>query len=99
MTLHDAPASGGAGLTRGRFEAEFEEVEAARAAARDARAAGFVVDPPRKTASGWQIAGRHKLPFPEDDRDRYANRVRTIATRHGGEFGRFVQEPLTHADD
>ena len=99
MTVHDAPASGGAGLTRGRFEAVFEDAEAARAAARDARAVGFVVDIPRETAGGWQIAGRHKLPFPKDDRDRYANRVHTIAARHGGEFGRFVEEPLTRADD
>jgi hypothetical protein len=100
MTLHDAPASGGPRhLTRGRFEAVFEDVDAARAAARDARAAGFIVDVPRETAQGWRVVGRHKLPFPNDERDRYASRVHAIATRHGGEFSRFVEEPLTQADD
>jgi hypothetical protein len=99
MMLPDAPASAGGGLTRGRFEAEFEDVDAARAAARDARAVGFVVDVPREIASGWLMVGRHRLPFPKDERDRYASRVRAIATRHGGEFGRFVEEPLTQADD
>lgn len=95
MTLHDVPASVGGGLTRGRFEADFDDVEAARAAARDARAVGFVVAVPRETADGWRVVGRHKLPFPTDERDRYASRIRTIAGRHGGEFSRFVEEPLT----
>lgn len=100
MTLHDAPSRGGLRrLTRGRFEAEFEDVEAARGAARDARAVGFIVDVPRETAQGWRVVGRPKLPFPNDERDRYASRVHAIATRHGGEFSRFVEELLTQADD
>jgi len=100
MTLHDAPARGGhRRLTRGRFEAEFEDIEAAKAAARDARAVGFIVDAPRETAERWRVVGRPKLPFPTDERDRYASRVHAIAARHGGEFSRFVEEPLTQADD
>ena len=100
MTLHDAPARGGLGrLTRGRFEAEFDDIEAAKTAARDARAAGFIVDVPRETPKGWRVVGRPKLPFPDDERDRYASRVHSIAARHGGEFSRFVEEPLTPADD
>jgi hypothetical protein len=88
----------GVGLTRGRFEAAFDDVDTARAAARDARAVGFVVDVPRETAEGWRVIGRHKLPFPKDDRDRYASRVHAIATRHGGAFSRFVEEPLRQDD-
>ena len=83
---------------RGRFEAEFDDNDAARAAARDARAVGFVVDPLRETAHGWLLVGRRKLPFPRDDRDRYSSRVLAIADHHGGASSRFVEEPLTHED-
>jgi hypothetical protein len=90
------PAGGGVGdevrLVRGRFEAEFEDVDAARAAARDARGAGFVIDVPRETSQGWLIVGRPRLPFPGDDRDRYASRFHAIATHHGGAFRQFVHE-------
>ena len=100
MTLHDTPArSGLRRLTRGRFEAEFEDIDAAKAAARDARAVGFIVGVPRETAERWRVVGRPKHPFPDDERDRYASRVHAIATRHGGVFSRFVEEPLTQADD
>lgn len=98
MTLNDPRSGDGVGLTRGRFEAEFEDNDAARAAARDARAVGFVVDPPRETAQGWLLVGRRKLPFPNDERDRYASRVHAIATLYGGALSRFVEEPLTHED-
>jgi hypothetical protein len=99
LTLHDARVGGGEdGLTRGRFEAEFKDVDAAKAAARDARGVGFVVDIPRETAQGWLLIGRRRLPFPNDECERYASRVRAIATQHGGVFSRFVEEPLTHED-
>jgi hypothetical protein len=78
-------------LLRGRFEAQFEDVEAARAAARDARSVGFVVDV-EENAKGWRAVGRRQLPFPGDERDRYASRFHTIATRHGGAFSQFVEE-------
>ena len=78
-------------LLRGRFEAQFEDVEAARAAARDARAVGFVVDV-QQDAEGWLAVGRRRLPFPGDERDRYASRLHTIATQHGGAFTQFVEE-------
>jgi hypothetical protein len=76
----------------GRFEAQFQEREAARAAARDARAVGFVVDV-QQDARRWLTVGRRRLPFPGDERDRYASRFHTIATQHGGAFSRFVEEP------
>jgi hypothetical protein len=78
-------------LLHGRFEAQFADVEAARAAAREARAVGFVTDV-REDAAGWIIAGRRGLPFPRDERDRYASRFHGIATRHGGGPSRFVEE-------
>jgi hypothetical protein len=77
---------------RGRFEAVFGDADAARAAARDARGVGFVVDAPRETAEGWLVVGRSKLAIPGDERDRYASRFRTLATQHGGAFTQFVEE-------
>lgn len=92
MTPQDDRDSGGAvRLLRGRFEAQFEDVEAARAAARDARAVGFVVDV-QANATGWLAVGRRRLAFPGDERDRYASRFHMIATQHGGAFTQFVEE-------
>jgi hypothetical protein len=78
-------------LLGGRFEAQFEDLEGARAAARDARAVGFDVDVD-ENAFGWLAAGRRRLPFPRDERDRYASRLDAIARQHGGAFSRFVEE-------
>jgi uncharacterized protein YhdP len=99
MTRQDGHASGGAvRLLRGRFEARFVDEEAARTAARDARAVGFVVDVQRD-AEGWLAVGRRRLPFPGDERDRYASRLHMIATRNRGAFTRFVEElPDKHTD-
>jgi hypothetical protein len=76
----------------GRFEAQFEDAEAARTAARDARAVGFVVDV-QQGARGWLAVARRRLPFPGDERDRYASRFHSVAARHGGAFSQFVEEP------
>lgn len=93
MTSQDDRAVGGAvRLMRGRFEAQFEDMDAARAAARDARAVGFAVDV-RQDTTGWLTVGRRQLPFPGDERDRYASRFHAIATQHGGAFSQFVEEP------
>ena len=88
----DASLGSAVRLVRGRFEAQFDDVDAARAAARDARAVGFVVDVQQGTA-GWVTIGRRQLPFPDDERDRYASRFHAIATRHDGAFSEFVEEP------
>ena len=79
-------------LLHGRFEAQFEDAEAARAAARDARAVGFVVDV-QQGARGWLAVARRQLPFPGDERDRYASRFHGIASQRGGGFTQFVEEP------
>ena len=79
-------------LLHGRFEARFDELESARAAARDACGVGFVVDV-HEDARGWLTVGRRRqLPFPSDERDRYASRFHAIAAQHGGAFSRFVEE-------
>ena len=92
MQPHGERAVGDTGrLLHGRFEAQFEDVDAARAAARDARAVRFVVDV-RQDTTGWLAVGRRQLPFPSDERDRYASRFHAIATQHGGSFSRFVEE-------
>jgi len=87
----DRARSGAVRVFGGRFEARFGGADAAKAAARDARAVGFVVDV-RQDATGWLAVGRRQLPFPGDERDRYASRFHTIATQHGGAFTRFVEE-------
>lgn len=86
-------AAGPIRLLRGRFEAQFKDAEAARAAARDARAVGFVVDV-QQGAKGWLAVARRQLPFPGDERDRYASRIDGIASQRGGAFTQFVEEPL-----
>lgn len=92
MTPHADPAPDGAvRLLQGRFEARFQDVMTARAAARDCRAVGFIVDVHPDT-SGWLAVGRRGLPFPSDERDRYASRFHTIASQHGGAFVQFVEE-------
>jgi hypothetical protein len=85
-------------LVRGRFEAQFEDVAAAKSAARDARAVGFAVDVRRDTTR-WLVVGRRQLPFPGDERDRYSSRFHAIATQHGGAFTQFVEEPPEHSDE
>jgi hypothetical protein len=78
-------------LLVGRFEAQFENEHDARAAARDGRAVGFNVDV-RHERTRWIAVGRRGLPFPADERDRYASRFRAIAAQHSGAFTRFVEE-------
>jgi hypothetical protein len=85
-------AGGPVRLLRGRFEAEFQDVTAAKAAARDARAVGFVVDV-QQGAKRWLAVARRQLPFPGDERDRYASRFDGIARQCGGTFTQFVEEP------
>jgi hypothetical protein len=92
MPRDDSAVGGSVRVLRGRFEARFDDVEAAKAAARDARAVGFAVHL-EKSVTGWVAVGRRQLPFPSDERDRYASRFHTIAARHGGAFSRFVEEP------
>lgn len=87
----DGAGNGQVRVLRGRFEAQFDDVDAARAAARDTRAVGFVTDVRQNTA-GWLIVGRRRLPFPGDERDRYASRFQGIAARHGGALKGFVEE-------
>jgi hypothetical protein len=78
-------------LSNGRFEAQFEDEQDARAAARDARTAGFTVDV-HENGRRWLAVGRRRLDFPGNERDRYASRYRTIATRHSGAFTAFVED-------
>ena len=78
-------------LLQGRFEARFQDAETAKAAARDGRAVGFIVDV-RQDTVGWLAVARRGLPFPADERDRYASRFETIATQNGGTFIHFAEE-------
>jgi hypothetical protein len=92
----DSDGARGVHLMRGRFEARFEDVGSAQAAARDARAVRFDVAV-RQIPTGWLIVGRRQLPFPVDERDRYASRFRAIASQHRGKYDQFVEEPMPSA--
>jgi hypothetical protein len=78
-------------LSNGRFEAHFEDEQDAKAAARDARTAGFTVDV-HENGRRWLAVGRRRLAFPGDERERYTSRYRAIATRHSGAFTAFVED-------
>jgi hypothetical protein len=91
VTARGELGSGTIQLLRGRFESRFESVEAARAAARDARAVGFAVDV-EPDGVRWLAVGRRTLAFPDDERARYASRLHAIAVHHGGAFCGFVEE-------
>ena len=92
MTLEDPePArSTGPPIVSGSFEARFRDEDAARSAARDARCVGFVVTIHEHDGQGWLITSRPRQPFPLDDRERYASRLRAIATVHGGDYDGFL---------
>ena len=77
-------------IISGSFEARFRDEDAARSAARDARCVGFVVTVHKHGVQGWHITSRPRQPFPPDDRDRYASRLRAIATVHGGDYDGFL---------
>lgn len=77
----------------GEFYASFRQPDAARAAARDARAVGFVVEVHETGKGRWAIFARRKDPFPPDEQQRYAARLRAIAGKHEGTHRRFVREP------
>jgi hypothetical protein len=91
-TLTVPEQSGSDGLRRGCFEVSFPAEDAAKAAARDARAVGFVVAIRERDLGGWLIVSRRNNAFPADDGDRYASRLRAIAGLHGGTYDRFVPE-------
>jgi len=82
--------STGSLIVSGSFEARFRDEDAARSAARDARSVGFVVTVHKHDHQGWLITSRPRQPFPLDDRDRYASRLRAIATVHGGDYDGFL---------
>jgi hypothetical protein len=86
----EPPRSTGSLIVSGSFEARFRDEDAARSAARDARSAGFVVTIHKHAGEGWLITSRPRQPFPVDDRDRYASRLRAIATVHGGDYDGFL---------
>ena len=91
MKTYGDGVAGDTSFVRGRFEAHFDDMDSAKAAARDARAVGFVVDVQEDTTR-WLAIARRQLAFPPDERDRYASRFQAIATHHGGAFSRFVEE-------
>ena len=82
----------GVAFVSGAFQVRFEDEPATRVAARDATSAGFTVGVREDGVRGWLIVCRRRAPFPADEQDRYAGRLRTIATMYGGIYERFVAE-------
>jgi hypothetical protein len=79
-------------LSSGSFRSRFADELAARAAARDARSVGFVVEIEDEPTGGWLTVSRRRQPFAPDDASRYASRLRTIASEHGGAYEAYVEE-------
>ena len=79
-------------LSSGSFRTRFADELAARAAARDARCVGFVVEVEQAGDHAWLTVSRRRHPFAPDDATRYAGRLRTIAGAHGGEYEEYVEE-------
>jgi hypothetical protein len=91
-TISAARSGGPNPFRRGSFEVHFPGEDAARAAARDASAVGFVVAISESDFGRWLVVSRRKDAFPADDGDRYASRLRAIAGLHGGTYDGFVPE-------
>ena len=82
----------GTAFYSGTFHVRFAHERAARAAAREAGAAGFAVEIRDGGQSGWLNVSRRKNAFPADERNRYVGRLRTIAAQHDGEYVGFVED-------
>ena len=80
------------GLSSGAFRTRFVDEPAARAAARDARCVGFVVEVEQAGDHGWLTVSRRRQPFAPDDAARYAGRLRMIAAVHGGDYEAYDEE-------
>jgi hypothetical protein len=87
----DSPNPGIA-FVSGAFHARFDGEDATRAAARDATGAGFTACVRVDGAGGWLVVCQRRGPFPADEQERYAGRVRAIATKHGGAYDRFIAD-------
>jgi hypothetical protein len=82
----------GIAFVSGAFHARFDGEDATRAAARDATGAGFTAGVRIDAAGGWLVVCQRREPFPADEQERYAGRVRAIATKHGGAYERFIAD-------
>ena len=76
----------------GTFQARFDDERLTQAAARDATAAGFTHGVSVDDAGGWLLDCRRREPFPADEQHRYAGRLRSIATKHGGAYDGFIPD-------
>jgi hypothetical protein len=76
----------------GEFQIRFTDEQATRAAAREATGAGFRVEIRAGGVSDWSIFCQRRAPFPAHEQERYAARLRTIATAYGGDYERFTVE-------
>jgi hypothetical protein len=92
MTGSGSSTTNGTALYSGTFHVRFELERSARAAAREAGAAGFAVEIRDGGATGWLNVSRRKQPFPADDQRRYVGRLRTIAALHDGEYVGYVED-------
>jgi len=83
----------------GSFNLYFRQERAARAASRNVRGAGFVVEIREKGGAPWSIVARRREPFPADEQRRYTPRLCGLANAHGGDCARFVPDSLPASPD
>ena len=80
-------------LISGLFRLSFPTQAAMKVAARDCTARAFTVQLSQEPGD-WHVLARRRGLFPESECDRYASRLRVIATEHDGTYDWFqLDEP------
>ena len=80
-------------LISGLFRLSFPTQAAMKVAARDCTARAFAVELSQEPGD-WHVLARRRGVFPESECDRYASRLRVIATEHDGTYDWFrLDEP------
>jgi Regulator of ribonuclease activity B len=72
----------------GFFRLSFPTQAAMKVAARDCRAKAFAVEM-SEGSDAWHVLARRRGVFPESECDRYAGRLKLIATEHEGTYDGF----------
>ncbi|MDQ3066701.1 MAG: ribonuclease E inhibitor RraB [Actinomycetota bacterium] len=75
-------------MITGVFRLSFPTQEAMKVAARDCRARAFTVEVSDRPGD-WHVLARRRDLFPRSECDRYAGRLRAIATEHDGTYDWF----------
>ena len=79
-------------VASGTFRLWFSNEPSAFTAARDARTRGFVVETARVAMDRWTADARPRSIVPLAELERYASRLKRIATDHDGTYVGFTTD-------